>query len=218
MRTSRIGSVAISALFLLHGSVTAQDRGMAALQAASRRYALVTSLCSNFVQVLSVPLLKEEHRASGRLCQTRPDHFAMRFSDPAGGVFLVDGESVWYYMPSTDAKQAFRFPLDQDTGGRDFHREFLENPEAKYDVTYEAPEDLGGAPTDRLRLVPKVPASYRAAVLWIEQRTSILRQVRIEEENGNQRTLTLADIDFGATPPTGFFSFTPPPGVLVISR
>ena len=38
---------------------------------------------------------------------------------------------------------------------------------------------------------------------------------RIEEENGNRRTITLSNIQFDVAPPAGFFVFTPPRGVTV---
>lgn len=202
---------------LVSSPAAAQDRGMEILQAASRRYAPVTSLCADFVQHLRVPLLEQETTARGRLCQEQPNLFAMRFTDPEGDAFVVDGESVWYYTPSTDAKQAFRFPVARGTGGLDFHREFLEEPELKYDVTHEAVDQVAGTTTDRLRLVPRRPSGYRAAVLWIEQGTSVLRAIRLEEENGNERTINLRDVSFGASPPPGWFTFTPPPGALVIT-
>jgi chaperone LolA len=195
----------------------AQDRGMGILQQAARRYAPVETLCADFVQHLRVTLLDQEETARGRLCQERPNLFAMRFTEPAGDVIVVDGESMWYYMPSNDAQQVFRFPVARGTGGLDFHREFLRDPESKYDVTYESADEVGGTPTHRLRLRPKQPTSYRAAVLWIEQGTSILRVIRLEEENGNERTINLRDIAFGASPSEGFFAFTPPPGALVIT-
>ena len=197
--------------------VAAQDRGMEILQQASRRYAPVTSLCADFVQHLRVPLLGQEETARGRLCQEQPNLFAMRFTEPAGDLIVVDGESMWYYMPSNDAKQVFRFPVTRGTRGLDFHREFLQDPERKYDVTYESADEIAGTATHRLRLRPKEPTSYRAAVLWIEQGTSVLRVIRLEEENGNERTINLRDITFDASPPAGFFDFTPPPGALVIT-
>ncbi len=196
--------------------VAAQDRGMEILQQASRRYAPVTSLCADFVQHLRVPLLGQEETARGRLCQEQPNLFGMRFTEPAGDLIVVDGESMWYYMPSNDAKQYFRFPIERGTGGLDFHREFLESPEQKYDVTYESADEIAGTATHRLRLRPKERTSYRAAVLWIEQATSVLRVIRLEEENGNERTINLRDVAYDATPPAGFFEFTPPPGALEI--
>ena len=192
----------------------AQDRGMVLLQEASARYTPVATLCADFVQHLAVPLLEQERTARGRLCQSRPNLFAMRFTDPAGDLIVIDGTSFWYYLPSSDPRQAFRAPVER-AGGQDFHREFLERPEQKYTAIYEGAETVDGASTHRLRLVPKTRQSYRAAVLWIEQGTSLLRQIRLEEENGNRRTITLSDIRFDVTPPVGFFVFTPPPGVLV---
>ena len=214
----RYAAVAVALMASAPWPAGAQDRGMVLLQAASARYAPVSTLCANFVQQLAVPLLDDERTARGRLCQARPNLFAMRFTDPAGDVLVVDGESVWYYLPSSDPKQAFRASADAGTGGRDFHREFLEDPASKYTVTYEGPESMDGANMHRLRLVPRARASYRAAVLWIEQGTSLLRQIRLEEENGNRRTITLSGIEFDVDPPSGWFVFTPPAGVLVLSR
>lgn len=197
--------------------LAAQDRGMEILQGASRRYAAVRTLCASFVQHLRVPLLEQETTSRGRLCQARPNLFAMRFTDPAGDLVVVDGRFMWYYTPSTDDKQVFKFPIEQGVRGQDFHREFLESPEIKYDVTYEAIDPVDGARAHRLRLRPKQPTSYRAAVLWIEEGTSLLRALRLEEENGNERTVNLRDIEFDVTPPAGFFTFTTPPGVLEIT-
>ncbi len=210
-------TAAAGILVLLGASPAAgQDQGMGILQEVGRRYASISSLCADFTQRLSVPLLRAERAGAGHLCQARPNLFAMRFSDPEGDLVVVDGESTWVYFPSNDPKQVLRTPVDRNTGGRDFHREFLEDPEVKYDVTYEATEDVAGTATHRLRLVPKAPTTYRSAVLWIEQRAPVLRQIRIEEENGNRRTISLSDIAFDVTPPAGWFDFTPPPGVLVI--
>ncbi|MEQ1856213.1 MAG: outer membrane lipoprotein carrier protein LolA [Longimicrobiales bacterium] len=208
-----LGSLAVIALAT--SRVEAQDRGMALLQEASARYAPVSTLCADFVQHLAVPLLDQERSARGRLCQSRPNLFAMRFTDPAGDVVVIDGTTFWYYLPSSDPRQAFRAPVER-AGGRDFHREFLENPEQKYTVTYEGAETLEGASTHRLRLVPRTRQSYRAAILWIEQGTALLRQIRVEEDNGNRRTVALSNIQFDVAPPSGFFVFTPPAGVTTL--
>jgi outer membrane lipoprotein-sorting protein len=54
-------------------------------------------------------------------------------------------------------------------------------------------------------------------VLWIDRDTPVLRQIRLEEENGNVRTITLTDVAFEARPGEGFFRFTPPANATVIS-
>jgi outer membrane lipoprotein-sorting protein len=193
------------------------DRGLAVIEGAAERYAAVDALCAEFRQHLLVPLLGDERTGTGRLCQARPNRFAMRFSDPEGDAIVIDGESVWIYYPSLDPKQVVKVPMSDRPGGHDFHREFLEDPDSKYHVTYEAVEDVAGATTHRLRLVPKQPVSYRAAVLWIDQGAPVLRQIRVEEENGTVRTITLGSVEFDATPGPDWFTFTPPEGALVIS-
>jgi chaperone LolA len=217
MRAGALGSmVAIAATVGATSAASAQDRGMDVLLEASAWYARVSTLCADFTQHLLAPLLEQERTGRGRLCQARPNLFAMRFTDPAGDVVVVDGVYFWYYLPSSDPRQAFRAPIESGTGGRDFHREFLEDPEQKYTVTYEGAETLAGIRTHRLRLVPKARQSYQAAVLWLGEDDSLLRQFRLEEENGNRRTLTLSSIQFNVAPPAGFFVFTPPAGVTTL--
>lgn len=213
-----LGWLGASVLGLGASGADAQDRGLGVLQGAAARYQRVDALCAQFTQHLSVPLLQEERTGVGRLCQASPNLFAMRFSDPEGDAVVVDGESTWVYFPSLDPKQVFKGPVEASAGGRDFHREFLERPEEKYHVRYEAAEAVDGIATHRLRLVPKQPAGYTAAVLWIDIREPLLRRIRIVEENESVRTITLRDIDLDATPDPQMFSFTPPPGALVISR
>ncbi|MGE0160076.1 MAG: outer membrane lipoprotein carrier protein LolA [Gemmatimonadales bacterium] len=210
----RAAALAALAVCVVAPGARAQDRGMALLEEAAARYASVSTLCATFTQHLVVPLLEQERTSRGRLCQARPNLFAMRFTDPAGDLVVIDGTTFWYYFPSSDPRQAFRAPAER-AGGQDFHREFLVDPRSKYTVTYEGQEVVEGASTHRLRLVPRARASYRAAVLWLEEGTSLLRQVLIEEENGNRRTITLSDIQFDVAPPAGFFVFSPPAGVTV---
>ena len=196
--------------------VAAQEDPMAVLGRASARYADTRSMCADFTQHLSVPLLGDEREGKGRLCQERPNRFAMRFTDPAGDAVVADGTWVWVYYPSMDDKQVLRFPMAQSPGGFDFHREFLENAAQKYRATYEARETVAGRPAHRLRLVPRTPQSYQAAVVWIDATDNTLRQVKVEEENGSVRTVTLTSLVLGAAPPAGWFTFTPPAGAQVI--
>ena len=196
----------------------AQDRALDVLRQAEARYGSVETLCADFTQRLEVPLLGSERTGTGRLCQGRPNLFAMRFDDPAGDMIVVDGESTWVYFPSNDAKTVLKTSVERSAGGRDFHREFLEEPETKYDVTYETEENVDGRATHRLRMIPKVPSSYRAAVVWIDDGEPVLRRIRLEEENGNVRTITLRDVAFGADPGDAWFTFTVPDGALVVER
>lgn len=220
---SAMGRLAAAALVMgtLGGAVTAvpvaaQD-GLAIMRAAAERYQGVEALCADFTQHLVVPLLGDERTGEGRVCQARPNKFAMRFTQPDGDRVVIDGESVWVYYPSLDEKQVMRMPVAQQRGGHDFHREFLEDPETKYQVSYEGSDTVAGRATHRLRLVPRGRASYTAATLWIDEGQPALRRLRIEEENGTVRTITLSNIDFTSDPDGAWFTFTPPEGALIVS-
>lgn len=204
-----------AALAFAPTTLRAQD-GLEIVDAAGDRYAAVETVCADFTQQLSVPLLGRERTGIGRLCTGRPNLFSMRFDDPAGDVIIVDGEWAWVYFPSNDEKTVMKAPAEQSAGGRDFHREFLVDTESKYDVTYEEVELIEGRRAHRLRLRPKQPASYRAAVLWIDEGQPVLRRLRLEEENGNVRTITLDDVVFGADVGADWFTFTVPAGALVV--
>jgi outer membrane lipoprotein-sorting protein len=196
----------------------AQNPGLDVLHDAAGRYESVETLCADFTQHLLVPLLGTERSGSGRLCQGRPNLFGMRFDDPAGDLIVVDGEHAWVYFPSNDAKTALKTSADRSAGGRDFHREFLVDPGTKYEVEYQGLEPLDGRRAHRIRMLPRLASSYRAATLWIDEEAPVLRRIRLEEENGNVRTITLANVGFGEVPESGWFAFTPPEGVLVMER
>ena len=219
-RAARLAVTFLAGVPLLAGatSVHAQDdRALAVLERAGDRYASVETVCADFTQHLSVPLLGRERTGTGRLCTGRPNLFAMRFADPPGDVIVVDGDPAWVYFPSNDAKTVMKASAERSAGGRDFHREFLVDPETKYEIEHEGMETVDGHRAHRLRMRPRGPASYRSAVVWIDEGSPVLRRLRLEEENGNIRTITLEDVTFGADIGTDWFTFTPPEGALVVT-
>jgi outer membrane lipoprotein-sorting protein len=215
---SKLLSPLVLIALLTPSDVATQEQGLGVLHEASARYEAISTLCADFTQRLSVPLLGTERTGTGRLCQGRPNLFAMRFTDPAGDLVVVDGAFAWVYFPSNDARTVLKTSAENSAGGRDFHREFLEDPESKYDVLYEAMEEIEGRQTHRLRMTPLRPATYRSAVVWIDDGDPVLRQLRLEEENGSVRTITLSEVGFDVDPGSDWFIFTPPEGALVMVR
>jgi len=216
----RGGALAVlcAAFLASAGPLDGQDSAVTVLEAAAQRYRGAHALCADFVQELAVPLLGEERTGRGHMCQAQPDRFTMRFTEPEGDAVVVDGTWVWVFYPSLDAHQVIRFPVAGGSRGFDFHREFLADPANKYDATYEARESVGGHETHRVRLVPRAPAAYAAAVVWIDLGEPVLRRVRIEEENGSLRTVTLENVELDPALDEDWFIFTPPPGAVVITR
>lgn len=197
----------------------AQDsRALELLEAAGARYRDVKGFCARFSQELEVPLLGETTESDGTLCQERPNLFSMRFAHPAGDVLVADGESFWVYYPSADPRQVLQFPMDVRPGGVDFNREFLEDPGGKYRLRYEGEEVVGGRDADVITAVPREPAGFQEARIWLDSERSLIVKARITMENGSVRTVTLSDIQLDPPPDPDRFRFTPPAGAQVIRR
>lgn len=209
-------ALALAALAALPIGAQAQQDGLAVLEAAAARYGTASSVCADFVQLRSVPLLRQEVTQRGRLCSADPNLFAMRFTDPAGNVIVSDGSVQWIYRPSDNPGQVFRGEIGPNTGGQDFYREVLERPADKYEVTCSSTVELAGRPMRRVCLRAKGSARDRPDVVWIDPATSVIRQLHFREENGSERTITLSDVVFDTPPPQGWFTFTPPSGAIII--
>ena len=214
----------VLALFLFCGlsiqpRLEAQDsRALVIMEEAGARYRTFNAFCADFDQTLEVPLLDETHSSRGELCQAQPDLFAMRWSDPAGDLVVADGDFFWVYYPSADPGQVLQFSMEVRPGGFDFHREFLEAPGEKYQLSYVGEETVSGQVCSVIAAKPKAPAAFTEARLWVDRERSLILQARIGMENGSVRTLTLSDIRLDPPADPSRFQFIPPPGAQVIRR
>lgn len=222
MKNTFFGHVAVLVAAAGPGAAVAMQGAadpVAILERASGEFAGLTGFCADFRQTLTSPLLNQVTHARGRMCQQQPDRFAMRFTDPEGDLVVADGEWLWVYFPSGDAGQVIRSPMTSGgRGGFDFHREFLSDPGTRYAPEYLRNEELDGAPTHVIRLVPRRPTGYREARVWIDEATWFIRRTEIEEENGNLREVQLAGFEPNPQLGSETFRFTPPRGVQVITR
>lgn len=190
----------------------------AILQRASRAYEAVRSLEASFTQDLTVPLLDSTQRSRGKLYVRRPDRFALRFTDPAGDLVVVDGRYVWLYYPSSDPKQVMRAPASEGGQSLDFQREFLSNPTERFNAVLNGVESVGGRPAYALTLTPKRGSPYRQVRLWVDRQDALVRRFEITEQNETVRRLELRDLKPNASLSDNLFRFSPPPGVQVFEQ
>ncbi len=174
-------------------------------------------MCADFEQRIEVRLIGRTVDSRGRVCQERPNFFSMRFTDPPGDLVVSDGESLWVYYRSVDEKQVLRHPLAERPGGLDFFREFLADPGVRYDVEEAGEELVRGVPCFVVELLPRGPAAYRRAKLWIDPKTRVLRRVRVHRPNSSVRTLDLSNVALGPAADPGAFIFEVPAGARVLT-
>ena len=204
-------------LFATPAILTAQDGpGARALEAASERFATVTSFCADFAQELEVTLLRQVTKANGRLCQKRPNLFSMRFAEPEGDEIVADGTFFWIHLKSESPNQVVQIPMS-NRPGFDFYREFLESPFERYAVTEAELETVEGDELPGVVLVPRAATTdWTTASVWIDPDTRLIRRVAITEPNGTIRRVLLTDFDLTPRLAPDIFDYTPPAGANVV--
>lgn len=188
------------------------------LEEASRRYAALDGFCAEFEQERIVPLLDQETRSRGTLCQMRPGYFLMDFSEPDGDRVVADGESLWIYYPSIDPDQVIRTRLGGPAGTFDFHAEFLEDPARRFEAEYLRREEATGRSTHVIALRPVEAAGYEEARVWLEVERGLIRKMEIVEENESVRRVTLSDIRVNPGLDPSRFAFEPPEDAQVLEQ
>ena len=213
-RLRRVG-LSLATLVWSAPVAVAQD-AIRPLEQAAARYREVQAICADFEQVIEIRPLRRSIVSAGQVCQRRPNLFSMRFTDPQGDMVVSDGDYFWVYYPSAVEDQVMRHPVSDSPGREDFFREFLEDPGAKYEAETGGTEAVDGRDCRVVSLTPLTPAGYRAARLWLDVESHVIRRLEIHEEN-KVRTLTLHDVDLDPDIQPGTFIFEVPQGARVMS-
>lgn len=189
------------------------DRWLAMADSAYRR---LPSLRARFEQRVEVPLLDRTSTGVGIWYQRGRDRFRMDFTEPPDDLFVADGTHLWLYQPSQQPDQVVRTALAAGAapaGTADLLGRILAEARTAYDAVYEGTETVSGVETHVIELTPRGPSEYREVRVWIAASDRLVRRFRIEQENEMVRTVTLADLEPGATLSDSLFRFTVPEGV-----
>jgi outer membrane lipoprotein-sorting protein len=209
-------------LFPASRSLEGQDgQAYRVLYAASDRYYELETLCARFQQTIEVTLLRQTRTGEGTICQERPDHFSMRFSDPEGDLVVVDGTYLWTFYPSMDAKQVMRFSAEGAGGGFNFYKNFLEDPRGRFEAVHEGREQMGEGTSHKVTLMPRevdgvTSENFRSAIVWFDVDSYLITGVDIHETNESVRRVRLMDIKADIEIPEEVFRFVPPEGARVM--
>lgn len=200
-------------------AVLLQDPGPV-LDRASAAYQTVSTLSADFVQVVVNPLVGAPDTTRGRLYQMRPNHFAMRFTEPRGDRIVADGRYLWLYAPSTTPGQVIRTAIPPaGSTGPNLIGQFVERPRERYRARYLRADSLEEKVADVVALAPRAPDQpYTDAVLWVDRETGLLRRLEITETSGQRRILVLRNVRVNAGVPDREFRFSPPAGSRVVHQ
>jgi outer membrane lipoprotein carrier protein len=211
--------LAIGCWFTAAPRAVAQDAN-AIVRRAGLVFRNLTSLQADFVQAIEDPSLGDTLRTTGRLYQSGPNAFAMRFSDPPEEAIVIDGTHVWLYFPSTTPGQVIRMKMETDpVYGANLLARILDRPAERYQSTWLRSDTVGGRRVDVVSIVPRTDnLNFSKAVLWLDRDEALPRRIELEESAGVRRILTLSQVRPNAPVERAVFEFRVPRGVRVVDQ
>jgi outer membrane lipoprotein carrier protein len=180
-------------------------------QRVDRRYNQLHSLKADFSE--SYEGLGIKRAESGTLMMMKPGRMKWEYSTPAGKLFLLDGQSAWFY--SRGDSQVQRIPAKELDDLRSPLRFLLGRTQLEKELNNLK---LAAAPNGLLTLTgqPKGQEKRVARLTLTVTADGAIVAIEVEETDGAQTRFTFTGEVPNPAIPAGEFRFTPPPGVPVV--
>ena len=191
-------------------------KAAAVLDRLSATFKNLKVLTADFVQIVQNPMTGAPDTTRGKLYQTPPNRFGMRFSVPRGDRIVADGRYLWVYTPSTTPNQVIRAQIPTGgAAGPNLMGQFADRPHERYRSRYVR-ADGGG---DVIALIPvEKDQPFQEAVLWVDGKDGVPRRLEFQESSGQRRVLILSGVVLNGDIPFREFTFSVPPGAQVVSQ
>lgn len=206
----------LTALLLAAPPVAAQpapnvDAVVAGIQAF---YANASDLKANFTQTYTYKIYNRTKVSNGVVFFKKPGKMRWDYKSPTPKVFLSDGKTLWVYEP--DEAQAFKRALNKSQ--LPVALTFMTG-EGKLAEAFNATLLKSKDPAKlKVKLVPKThQGDYKALVLTVDAKTYQVLASTVFDPVGNTNYVAFSGMQTSVGLPDKGFSFTPPPGVKVIS-
>ena len=180
------------------------------------------SLEVDFIQEVFQASLARFKTSKGNLKLSKPNFVRWEIYEPEASVMVSNGRKVFYFTPDARGKgkgqviersaaELSRQPLFRLlTGSVPLSKEFTVEKE-------ETTDGIGGTLT-HLTLKPKKSMGDIKSVLLQVDGKYLIRELNLENENGNKTKFTLQNQNLGDKLPAALFDFKPPPGTEVLKN
>jgi outer membrane lipoprotein carrier protein len=135
------------------------------------------------------------------------------YDSPAGKLFVLDGKFAWFYTPG-DA-QVSRAPAKQLDDLRSPLRLLLGHTQLAKELEQIATEPDGA--NFRISGVPKGMAQRVHLLTLVVDASGAIERLKLEETDGATTEFTFSGIEEEIALPASEFTFTPPPGIPIVS-
>jgi outer membrane lipoprotein carrier protein len=189
------------------------DEAGRALDAVQKRYDAVRDLRADFEQTSFSVALGSETVSRGTVAVLRPGRMRWEYAAPDGRVIVLDKSAIRIWNPDEKQLQiapltegnvsptALGFLLGQSVLRDTFNAELIAAPERA---------ERG------LRLRPKTDGGFELLELWVDPKTSELRESVVLDLFGNRTRLRLSALRENAGVPESAFVFEAPAGAEVV--
>jgi len=201
----------VLALSLLAPAAASADDAEDVLTRVRKKYDSVTDATLKFTQEVRFPLAGINQRVEGKLQLKKTNKYRVELE---GQTIVTDGQTVWSYAVATGQVLIDRFKLTERMLSPE---RLLSTAPDEYTSRIVGNERIGSTETIVLALTPKSESSsVRSLKLWIDDSTSLMKQVMLVDINGRETQYTVRDIDINTGLEDGRFVFSIPEGVEVV--
>jgi len=217
-RTLALASALAAALAWSGAARAGGETGDCARSVAARvqaRYEGVRDLEARFTQrskSVAFGGAGQEMRARGVALFAKPGRMRWTYEEPEPSVVVSDGKTLWIYDPV--AKEAQEFPVGEGFLSGTAVQFLL--GEGKILEAFEVSAEGCGTRAVRLRLVPRVEASYEALELLVDPETGDVRESAVADLFGNRTDVIFESMRSNQHVAPERFRFEPGPDVRVL--
>ena len=207
---SRALLVSLLALLLAPAAATAED-AEDVLARVRKKYDSITDATLAFSQDVRFPLAGINQRLEGKLLLKKTNKYRVELD---GQTIVTNGQTVWSYAAATNQVLIDRFKLNERTLSPE---RLLTTAPDEYVSRIVGKEKVGPAETVVLLLTPRSESSsVKSLKLWVDEGSSLVKQVLLVDINSRETQYTVRDIDINKGLEDSRFVFDVPEGVEVV--
>jgi len=207
---SRALLIALLALLLAPASALTDD-AQDVLARVRKKYDSLTDATLKFSQEVKFPLAGINQRVEGKLLLKKTNKYRVELD---GQTIVTDGQTVWSYAVATHQVLVDKFKLNERMLSPE---RLLTTAPDEYTSRIVGKERIGSTETVALLLTPRSESSsVRSLKLWVDEGTSLVKQVMLVDVNGRETQYTVRDIDINTGLDDSRFVFDIPEGVEVV--
>ncbi len=207
---SRALLMSLLALLLAPASALTED-AQDVLARVRKKYDSVTDATLKFSQEVRFPLAGIDQRLEGKLLLKKTNKYRVELE---GQTIVTDGQTVWSYAVATNQVLIDTFKLNERMLSPE---RLLTTAPDEYASRIVGKEKIGSTETIALLLTPRSESSsVKSLKLWIDEGTSLVKQVLLVDVNSRETQYTVRDIDINKGLEDSRFVFDIPEGVEVV--